>query len=63
LQEVNEEREAKLVVVSVWRGAVCNGGAMVKRMVAVGFLVFVSSQRKEKRWRHVAGGGVEGKRG
>jgi hypothetical protein len=37
LHEVNQEREAKLMVVAARCGAVCSGGGVAERVVAVGF--------------------------
>jgi hypothetical protein len=57
LQEVNEEREAKLVVALVWRGAAGIGGvpARSSRWPGMGFLLLVSfvewKKRNREAWR------------
>jgi hypothetical protein len=63
LHHEEEDDEAHPSMPSERRGMVCSGGAMVRWVVAVGFPPFVCSQRKGKKWRVVAGGGVDGKRG
>jgi hypothetical protein len=55
LQEVNEEREAKLVVVSYWKGVVGDGGTMARPTV-----VLSGAHRKRKR---EGGGAREKERG
>jgi hypothetical protein len=49
LHEVNQEREAKLMVVAARCGAVCSGGGVAERVVAVGF--FVEKKKRGKRRR------------
>jgi hypothetical protein len=54
LYQLEEEEEAHLPVVLSQRGAVCSGGAMVRRMVLVLF-VGLEEKGEERRWRREEG--------
>jgi hypothetical protein len=54
LQEVNDEREAKLWVVLDWKGRVSSGGAMARlTMARSGFSE--KKKGKQERWRRKGG--------
>jgi predicted DNA-binding protein with PD1-like motif len=54
LYQLEEEEEAHLPVVLSRRGAICSGGAMVRRMVPELF-VGLEEKGEERRWRREEG--------
>jgi hypothetical protein len=63
--EDGEDDEADLLVSSARRGAALSGGAMARwRWWCEAFLLLLlTKRRKEKGWREVSGGGVDGREG